>query len=1168
MTIGPLVKRLVDLEMPAVAVTDLANLFGLVKFYSSAQSAGIKPLGGCDAVVLDEDGALTPMVLLVQNEQGYLNLTQLVSQMYTAGDRTGEPRLSRKDLEGKTDGLIALSGAQYGDIGQALLADDTERAASCLSDWLRLFPDRFYIELQRVGKPEEEAYIERVLSLAITHHVPVVATNDVRFIYPSDFEAHEVRVCISGRRTLDDPHRPRNYTDQQYLKNSQEMAELFADIPEACLNAVEIGKRCSLSLNLGTPYLPNYPVPDERSLETYLEDLSRQGLEARLKQLFGETGCSEQQIRVYFERLDMELGVINQMGFPGYFLIVMEFIRWAKENDIPVGPGRGSGAGSIVAYALGITDLDPLKYDLLFERFLNPERVSMPDFDVDFCMKGRDLVIQHVADLYGHDAVSQIITFGTMAAKAVVRDVARVQGKPYSLGDKLSKLIPFGPDVTLAKALEEEPELSLFVDGDEDAQEVMDMAFKLEGITRNVGTHAGGVVIAPTKLTDFTPLYCEEAGGGLVSQFDKNDVETAGLVKFDFLGLRTLTIIDWAVKMINERQGEAEPVAIDALPLDDESVYQILQKGETTALFQLESRGMKELIKKLKPSSFEDIIALVALFRPGPLQSGMVDDFIERKHGRTEVAYPHPELEPVLSNTYGVILYQEQVMQIAQVLANYTLGGADILRKAMGKKDPAVMAKQRDLFMAGAVARQIDKDLAGSIFDLMEKFAGYGFNKSHSAAYALISYQTAWLKAHYPEFFMAAVLSAEMQNTDKIVTYVDECHAMGLKIVPPDVNVGQFNFTVNDTGEIVYGLGAIKGLGEGPIEAIISERQEKPFESLLDVCQRLDSQLVNRRSQEALIKSGAFDNFMKGGPDVVRVALLALLPASIQAAEQSKRNSESKVDDLFGDISPEAPAGENQSSGAITQAWSEQERLQAEKSALGLYLSGHPIEEFLPELSKITRSRLSGLSPERGTQLVAGSLYGLRTMRTKTGDTIAFLMLDDRSARFELSLSARDFEKYRDRLQLDSIIIAECTVSVDDYNDGMRGRAKQLMSLLEARKRFAKRLAVRLRSDELVPAFCDHLASILLPHCQTLQAGSNLSNAPGGSKGSDSTSGDRLVDSGCRVIIDYRRADSRGSIMLGSEWFVSPTDELLRNLRREFGKDRIELAYSQNINLN
>ena len=1167
-TIGPLVKRLVELEMPAVAVTDLANLFGLVKFYSAAQAAGIKPIGGCDVVVVGEDGVLTPLVLLVQSEQGYLNLTQLVSQMYTSGDRSGEPRLSDKDFEGKTEGLIALSGAQYGDIGQALLADDIERAASCLSQWLRLFPDRFYLELQRVGKPEEEAYIERILPLAVAHHAPVVATNDVRFIDSSDFEAHEVRVCISGRRTLDDPRRPRNYTDQQYLKSSQEMAELFADIPEACLNATEIGKRCSLSLSLGTPYLPNYPVPDDRSLEAYLEDLSRQGLEARLKHSFGETGCSEQHSRVYFDRLEMELGVINQMGFPGYFLIVMEFIRWAKENDIPVGPGRGSGAGSIVAYALGITDLDPLRYDLLFERFLNPERVSMPDFDVDFCMKGRDLVIQHVADLYGHDAVSQIITFGTMAAKAVVRDVARVQGKPYSLGDKLSKLIPFGPDVTLAKAFEEEPELSQFVDSDEDAQEVMDMAFKLEGITRNVGTHAGGVVIAPTKLTDFTPLYCEETGGGLVSQFDKNDVETAGLVKFDFLGLRTLTIIDWAVKMINERQSEAEPLAIDALPLDDESVYRILQKGETTALFQLESRGMKELIKKLKPSRFEDIIALVALFRPGPLQSGMVDDFIERKHGRTEVAYPHPELEPVLSNTYGVILYQEQVMQIAQVLANYTLGGADILRKAMGKKDPAVMAKQRDLFMEGAVARQIDQDLAGSIFDLMEKFAGYGFNKSHSAAYALVSYQTAWLKAHYPQFFMAAVLSADMQNTDKIVMYVDECHAMGLKIVPPDVNVGQFNFTVNDSGEIVYGLGAIRGLGEGPIEAIISERQKKPFESLLDFCQRLDSQLVNRRSQEALIKSGAFDNLMEGGPDVVRAALLTLLPGSIQAAEQSKRNSESRVDDLFGDIAPEAPTGENHSSGASFHAWSEQERLQAEKATIGLYLSGHPIEEFLPELSKITRSRLSGLRPERGTQLVAGLLYGVRTMQTKAGDTMAFLTLDDRSARFELSLSARDYERYRDQLQLDSIIIAECTVSVDDYNDGMRGRAKQLMSLLEARKRFAKRLAVRLRSEELMPAFCDHLASILRPHCQAAQAESNLPDMPAGSNGSGSTSGDRRPDSGCRVIIDYQRADSRGCIMLGPDWFVSPTDELLQNLRREFGKDRIELAYSQHISLN
>ena len=1166
-TIGPLVECLAGLEMPAVAVTDLANLFGLVKFYTSSQSAGIKPLGGCDVLVEDDSGVLTPLVLLVQSEQGYLNLTQLVSQMYTAGDRTGEPKLSSKDLEGSTEGLIALSGAQRGDVGQALLADDSKRAGFCLSNWLKLFPDRFYIELQRVGKPEEEAYIERALALAVSQDVPVVATNDVRFIDSGDFEAHEVRVCISGRRTLDDPRRPRNYTNQQYLKSSQEMADLFADIPEAYLNATEIAKRCSLSLNLGTPCLPKYPVPDGRSLETYLEDLSRQGLEARLKQLYGDSESSEQQSHFYFERLDLELEIINQMGFPGYFLIVMEFISWAKENDIPVGPGRGSGAGSIVAYALGITDLDPLKYDLLFERFLNPERVSMPDFDVDFCMKGRDLVIQHVADLYGNDAVAQIITFGTMAARAVVRDVARVQGKPYSLGDKLSKLIPFGPDVTLAKALEEEPELSRFVDSNEDAQEIMDMAFKLEGVTRNVGTHAGGVVIAPTKLTDFTPLYCEEAGGGLVSQFDKDDVETAGLVKFDFLGLRTLTVIDWAVKMINGRKNCGEPIVIDALPLDDGAVYSLLQKGETTALFQLESRGMKELIKKLRPSTFEDIIALVALFRPGPLQSGMVEDFIERKHGRTEVIYPHPELEQVLSNTYGVILYQEQVMQIAQVLANYTLGGADILRKAMGKKDPAVMAKQRDLFLTGAVDRQIDKALAGSIFDLMENFAGYGFNKSHSAAYALVSYQTAWLKAHYPEFFMAAVLSAEMQNTDKIVTYVDECQAMGLKVLPPDANIGQFNFTVNEEGGIVYGLGAIKGLGEGPIEAMISERQKKPFESLLDLCQRLDSQLVNRRSLEALIKSGALDNMMEGGPDVVRAALMALLPGSLQAAEQSNRNSASGVDDLFGEIAPESPANGAMGLNTRVYAWTEQERLQAEKATLGLYLSGHPIEEFLPELSKITHNRLSGLRPKRGVQLIAGLLYGLRTMKTKAGDTIAFLTLDDRSARFELSLSARDYEKYRDQLQPDSIILAECTVSLDDYNDGMRGRAKQLMSLFEARKRFAKRLSVRLRADELVPAFCDQLASILRPHCQAVRADSGYSRGTVESKASESSSGIGKAASGCRVIIDYQRVNSRGCIVLGSDWFVSPTDELLQHLRREFGNDRIELAYRGNISL-
>ena len=1183
-TIGPLVKQLNTLEMPAVAITDISNLFGLIKFYTAAQRAGIKPVCGCDVLVEDESGNRTQLVLLVKSEKGYLNLTRLISEIYTRGDRIGDPVLQKRDLEGATEGLIALSGAQNSDIGAALLDHEMNKAASFLADWMKLFPDSFYLELQRVGKAEEETYIDGALRLAAAHDAPVVATNDVRFLASSDFEAHEVRVCINERRTLGDPRRPRNYTDQQYLKSSEEMAELFVDIPEAYQNAVEIAKRCNLTLDLGTPSLPNYPVPDDRSLETFLEDLSREGLEDRLQQLFGEGAKDEARRKPYFERLDMELGIINQMGFPGYFLIVMEFIQWAKKNDIPVGPGRGSGAGSIVAYALGITDLDPLRYDLLFERFLNPERVSMPDFDVDFCMEGRDRVIQHVADLYGKDAVSQIITFGTMAAKAVVRDVARVQGKPYALADKLSKLIPFVPGMTLKQAFEDEPQLGEFVESDEDAQEIMEMAFKLEGITRNVGKHAGGVVIAPTKLTDFTPLYCEESGGGLVSQFDKNDVETAGLVKFDFLGLRTLTIIDWAVKMINANRDEESIVEINDLPLDDKTVYDLLQKGETTAVFQLESRGMKELIKKLRPSSFEDIIALVALFRPGPLQSGMVDDFIDRKHGRNQVKFPHPELEPVLANTYGVILYQEQVMQIAQVLANYSLGGADILRKAMGKKNPAVMAKQRELFMAGAEQRKIDKVLAGSIFDLMEKFAGYGFNKSHSAAYALVSYQTAWLKTHYPAYFMAAVLSADMQNTDKIVTLIDECNAMDLTIVPPDINMGQFNFTVNDAGEIVYGLGAIRGLGAGPVEVLLAARDQSPFVSLLDLCQRVDPQTVNKRTMEALIRAGALDNLVKGDPDHARANLSAMLPGSVQAAEQSSRNQASGVEDLFGEIAPAEPAAEEQSFGPRAQAWSEQERLQAERDTLGLYLSGHPIEEFLPELAKITRNRLVELRPERGTQLVSGLVNGFRTMKSKAGDTIAFLTLDDRSARFELSLFAKEYEKYRDLIQKDIIIIAECTVSVDDYTGGMRGRAKQVMTLPEARKQFANRLALKLRSEELAPSFCEHLAAILAPYRRPehMPAGDQLAvpgthgpatrahpgSQPGPPIGVQPGPQDAPQASGCKVVIDYQREDSRGCIMLGQDWSILPTDELLQRLRREFGKDRVELGYSQSITLN
>jgi DNA polymerase-3 subunit alpha len=1183
-TIKPLIARLRKNSMPAVAITDLANMFSLIKFYTASLNAGIKPVCGCDVLVESDDGSKqTRLVLLVKNEVGYLSLTKLISELYTENPSQSEPSVRKSQLVGRVEGLIALSGAQNSDIGLALLADEKDLAKQLLAEWEELFPQSFYLELQRVGKADEEDYIDAAVALAIQTNSPVVATNDVRFIDQDDFDAHEVRVCINERRTLDDSRRPHNYTDQQYLKTRDEMAELFSDIPEALENSWEIVKRCNLSLVLDVPCLPNYPVPEGMGMEQYFSELSSDGLKERLRSLYGDDYETKDVEKPYWERLDFELGVINQMGFAGYFLIVMEFIQWSKDNDIPVGPGRGSGAGSIVAYALRITDLDPLKYDLLFERFLNPERVSMPDFDVDFCIEGRDRVIQHVAELYGKDAVSQIITFGTMAAKAVVRDVARVQGKPYMLADKLSKLIPFEPGITLKKAFEIEPQLGEFVDSDEDAQEIMEMAYKLEGITRNVGKHAGGVVIAPTKLTDFTPLYCDESGEGLVTQFDKNDVETAGLVKFDFLGLRTLTIIDCAVKMINARADEGEPlVDITMLPLTDERVYRLLQKGQTTAVFQLESRGMKDLIKRQVPSSFEDIIALVALFRPGPLQSGMVDDFIDRKHGRTQVVYPHAELEPVLGNTYGVILYQEQVMQIAQVLANYSLAGADILRKAMGKKNPEVMAKQRSLFQTGAEARGIGADLAASIFDLMEKFAGYGFNKSHSAAYALVSYQTAWLKTHHPACFMAAVLTAEMQNTDKIVTLIDECRSMKLVIVPPDINRGQFNFTVNEKDEIVYGLGAIKGLGEGPVGGILAAREERPFTNLLDICQRVDTQNVNKRTMEALVRSGALDNMVEGDLDYARALLSALLPQAMQAAEQSSRNQASGVEDMFGEIAPAGTEDADLSASNITvRAWAEQHRLKVEKDTLGLWLSGHPIDEFLDELSHITKNRLVNLRPERGPQTIAGVLHSMRTMKNKAGDTIAFLVLDDSSARFEFSLFAKEYEKYRETLVKDVIMVVECAVSIDDYSGGMRGRGKSVMTLSQARKRNAHRVALNLQSESLDNDFCEHLARILEPYRKPADVlevggaavvnGSEVSSATGTSTrhqhpGQFPPSGNAVWGAadegeGCQVMVRYQRADSIGCIMLGQDWVVSPADDLIQRLRMEYGKDKVVLSY-------
>ncbi|KFX69964.1 DNA polymerase III subunit alpha [Pseudomonas taeanensis MS-3] len=1149
--VKPLIKAVAGAGMPAVAVTDQSNMCSLVKFYKSAMGGGIKPICGADIWMASdaEDGPLSRMTLLAMNTLGYRNLTELVSRGWTEGQSNDLVIIQRDWVKGAAEGLIALSGSKEGEIGHALLNGDLADAEALLHEWLAVFPDRFYLELQRTSRINDEEHLHAAVALAERVGAPLVATNDVRFIKQGDYEAHETRVCIGEGRSLDDPRRVRGYSDQQYLKTPEEMWELFSDLPEALENTVEIAKRCNIEVQLGKYFLPDFPVPAGMTMDEYFRKVSFDGLDERLEVLLPKnTPDYEAKKQVYIDRLNFELDIIIQMGFPGYFLIVMDFIQWAKSNGVPVGPGRGSGAGSLVAYVQKITDLDPLAYDLLFERFLNPERVSMPDFDVDFCMDGRDRVIDYVAEKYGRNAVSQIITFGTMAAKAVVRDVARAQGKSYGLADRLSKMIPFEVGMTLEKAYEMEEPLRDFLKVDEEAAEIWEMSLKLEGITRGTGKHAGGVVIAPTKLTDFSPIACDDEGGSLVTQFDKDDVESAGLVKFDFLGLRTLTIIKWAMETINREQAKQglPDLNIDFIPLDDKPTFAMLQKAETTAVFQLESRGMKELIKKLKPDCLEDMIALVALFRPGPLQSGMVDDFINRKHGREPISYPHqdyqyPGLEPVLKPTYGIILYQEQVMQIAQVMAGYTLGGADMLRRAMGKKKPEEMAKQRGGFIEGCANNNIDADLAGNIFDLVEKFAGYGFNKSHSAAYGLLSYQTAWLKAHHSAAFMAAVLSADMHNTDKVVTLIEECRSMKLRLDAPDVNTSEFKFTVNDDGRIVYGLGAIKGVGEGPVEAIVESRRDGPFKDLFDFCSRIDLKRINKRTLEALVRGGALDRL---GPyfhdeikayhaniDRNRAVLLASMEEAVQAAEQTARSHDSGHMDLFGGVFADAET-DVYASHRNARELSLKERLKGEKDTLGLYLTGHPIDEYEGEVRRFARQRIIDLKPARDSQTVAGLIINLRVMKNKKGDKMGFITLDDRSGRIEASLFADAFNSAQALLQTDALVVVEGEVSNDDFSGGLRLRAKRVMSLEEARTGLADSLRLKVVSAALKGDRLRWLAELCGRH-----------------RGA------------CPVTLDYTGDDARALLQFGDGWKIEPADSLIQALRDQFGRDNVFLHY-------
>lgn len=1131
--IKPLVAAAKKLAMPAVAITDQNNLFAAVKFYRAATGAGIKPIIGADVLIANEQNPQQPfhLILLCQNQQGYHNLTALVSRAYLEGQHLGRAQLKPSWFtEELCEGLIALSGGLQGDVGQALAANNPEQAQQLLSQWHQLFPNRFYLELQRTNRPGEENYIHSAVKLATQNNLPVVATNAVRFIHADDVDAHEARVCIHDGYTLADTKRPRIYSAEQYLRSANEMVELFSDIPEALANTVEIAKRCNVELTLGEAYLPDFPIPQGQTIAEFLAEESQKGLQERLAVLFRDQPdqLAEHQ-QAYQARLALELDVINSMGFPGYFLIVADFIRWAKNNGIPVGPGRGSGAGSLVAYALNITDLDPLEYDLLFERFLNPERVSMPDFDVDFCMEGRDRVIDYVAQKYGREAVSQIITYGTMAAKAVVRDVGRVLGNPYGFVDKIAKLIPFELGITLEKALQQEEELEQRYHDEEEVKALIDLALKLEGITRNAGKHAGGVVIAPSKLTDFAPLYCEENGENLVTQFDKDDVEAVGLVKFDFLGLRTLTIIDWAIQTINQQRAteKLDPLDIALIPTVDEKSFELLKACQTTAVFQLESRGMKDLIKRLQPDCFEEIIALVALFRPGPLQSGMVDDFIDRKHGRAVVEYPHPDLEPILKPTYGVILYQEQVMQIAQVLAGYTLGGADLLRRAMGKKKPEEMAKQRSIFVEGAVARDVDKDTATHIFDLMEKFAGYGFNKSHSAAYALVAYQTAWLKAHYPAAFMSAVLSSDMDNTDKVVTFIEECAAMQIPVLPPDINHSELKFTVQQQENIRFGLAAIKGVGESAIESIIESRQQDAYKDLFDFCQRVDLRKVNRRVLEALIHAGAMDSL-----DCERSTLIASVDAALKAAEQTLTNQQRGQDDLF------SSGDEQQSAMQIEYiempAWSAQQRLRGEKETLGFYLTGHPIDQYQQELGSLTSCPIEQLSADQeGLVTIAGLVTNIRTLITKRGNRMAIVSLSDGKCNLDVAAFSDVYDLHKDILHKDQLLLIEGEVSHDEYTDGLRMSAKRMMDICTARENYAKFILIKVPADHLNASVMDQFEEQLRPYSRGV----------------------------CPVVIEYAQQHAQARLLLGKQWRLSPNDEALLRLQDIFGESQVTMQY-------
>ena len=1147
--IDDVVKAAVDGHQPALAITDLSNLFGAIKFYKEARGKGLQPILGAE-IFLEGLGvdphALSKIIVLVQSSQGYLNLSELLARAWTQNMVKNNAVIKLAWLQELSEGLILLSGAQAGPVGQALMQGDTSRAAEIALQLASIFTHRFYLELQRAGRPEDNAHVVAAVKLASRLSLPVVATHPVQFLTEDDYESHEARVCISEGEILGNQRRVRKFTRDQYFKSAAEMQALFADVPSALSNSVEIAKRCNLTLVLGKPQLPNYPTPltdgKPMPIEDYFRLLSVEGLEERLVHLYPDATKREIERPRYTERLEFEINTILNMGFPGYFLIVGDFINWAKKNGCPVGPGRGSGAGSLVAYSLKITDLDPLQYNLLFERFLNPERVSMPDFDIDFCQANRDRVIDYVKDKYGRDAVSQIVTFGTMAARAAIRDVGRVLDMSYMFCDGISKLIPNKPGqhITIDGAIKAEPILAERLDKEDDVKTLLALAQKLEGMTRNVGMHAGGVLIAPGKLTDFCPLYQQPGSTSAVSQYDKDDVEAIGLVKFDFLGLATLTILELARDMIVKRHKGQENFAFENIQLDDAATYKLFADGRTESVFQFESRGMQGMLKDARPSRLEDLIALNALYRPGPMD--LIPSFVARKHGREVVEYPHPLVEKVLSETYGIMVYQEQVMQTAQVLGGYSLGGADLLRRAMGKKKAEEMAEHREIFRKGAGVNGLSEEKADEVFDLMEKFAGYGFNKSHAAAYSLLAYHTGWLKVHFTAEFFCANMTIEMDDTDKLKVLFEDALKFGISFDPPDVNRGTHRFEPVSDKVIRYGLGAIKGTGQQAIDAIVKAREEGgPFTSLYDFCVRVDRSRLNKRTVEALVRSGAFDSLQRN-----RASLAASIDRAFDFSTATVANA--NQGGLFDMMGEDAHGSSTQEPELVDMLpWGVKEQLTNEKTAVGFYLSGHLFDAVEREVRLFAKRKIDDLIDSREPQLLAGIVSDLRIINGQRGK-LAIFKLDDKSAVMEATADEAMINANRHLLKDDELVIVMAKMQADRFSGGYRLSIQQVWDLPSARCRFGKflRVSVNGRAPEVARMVKD-----FPPQREMTEQGELLRGLP------------------VRLKLERRgdKVAAAAELLLGEQAKFFPSDAALSSWIAQADQGKAEIVYEINVDL-